>query len=128
MVKRNTPGQDPLAWIRKTGESESTGAENASAAMPTSPPPVNSLSQEFDQPAAVRSTSRWPFLMIITLDFLLVVLLGYLGYSLLSRRIDDIESRVQRLEDANQQRIEDGRGLATPATGHDAPAPAPRQD
>lgn len=100
MTKRKPLGQDPLAWIRKTAEEESppvVASESASApeADDRAEGPAVSLATRVDQG---RSAPNWHFLLVVTVDFLLLILLGFLGFTLLSSRLDRLAARVSRLE------------------------------
>ena len=135
MSKRKPLGQDPLAWIKKTGEGEGEAAERApdaaedtsrgsgQARSPTAEDQDMGAEPTEEAPAAAAAPGgesqapqrriRWPFLLIVTLDFLLLIILGVLGYMLLSSRMDRLSARVTKLE------------AARPGVGRTS-APAPR--
>jgi len=114
MSKRRALGQDPLAWIKKTDEDEAEeGARDAGEVdeghLESGVGPTEEVAAVSAAASAERPTASWPFLLIMTVDFLLLLVLGVMGFNMLQRRIDRLNDRLaeqtQRIRQLESSRV-----------------------
>ncbi len=117
MSKRKALGQDPLSWIKKTHEDEadSGGADAGDMDDDGMEPGVGPTEEVGAVSIAGRSTTSWPFLLIMTIDFLLLLVLGIVGFNMLQRRIDRLNDRVTEQTERILQ-LESSRTFRLPIT------------